>query len=74
MDGRDIGTVVYPDAELKIFLTASRDVLVARKLSYELNGSVGIDTSVVGVVRIPFSKTGRFDPEEFIRQRGFGFN
>ena len=23
MDGRDIGTVVYPDAELKIFMTAS---------------------------------------------------
>ena len=23
MDGRDIGTVVFPDAELKIFVTAS---------------------------------------------------
>lgn len=56
------------------FLTASRDVLGARKLSYELNGSVGIDTSVVGVVRIPFSKTGRFDPVVFFKQKGFGFN
>ena len=26
MDGRDIGTVVFPDAELKIFLTASPEV------------------------------------------------
>lgn len=56
------------------FLAASRGILAARKLSYEFNGSVGIDTAVVGVVRIPFSKTGRFDPEEFIRQKGFGFN
>lgn len=55
-------------------LTASRNVLVARKISYELNGSAGIDTPVLGVVRIPFSKTGRFDPAEFIKQKGFGFN
>ena len=26
MDGRDIGTVVFPDAEMKIFLTASPEV------------------------------------------------
>ena len=27
MDGRDIGTVVFPDAELKVFVTASDDIL-----------------------------------------------
>ena len=26
MDGRDIGTVVFPNAELKIFVTASPEV------------------------------------------------
>src|SRR5690554_2120693 len=26
MDGRDIGTVVFPDAELKIFMTASPEI------------------------------------------------
>lgn len=31
MDGRDIGTVVFPDAELKIFMTASMEVRVARR-------------------------------------------
>ena len=31
MDGRDIGTVVYPDAELKIFLTASIEVRGRRR-------------------------------------------
>lgn len=31
MDGRDIGTVVYPDAELKIFLTASLEVRAKRR-------------------------------------------
>ena len=31
MDGRDIGTVVFPDAELKIFLTASVEVRSGRR-------------------------------------------
>tara|TARA_B100000780_G_scaffold64888_1_gene42530 strand:- start:5085 stop:5768 length:684 start_codon:yes stop_codon:yes gene_type:complete len=31
MDGRDIGTVVFPDAELKIFMTASADVRAERR-------------------------------------------
>lgn len=30
-DGRDIGTVVFPDAELKIFLTAEPDVRTSRR-------------------------------------------
>ena len=32
MDGRDIGTVVFPDAELKIFVTASIEVRTQRRL------------------------------------------
>ena len=31
MDGRDIGTVVFPDAELKIFMTASEQIRAQRR-------------------------------------------
>ena len=31
MDGRDIGTVVFPDAELKLFMTASPEVRARRR-------------------------------------------
>lgn len=31
MDGRDIGTVVFPDAELKIFVTASAEIRAQRR-------------------------------------------
>jgi len=37
MDGRDIGTVVFPDAELKIFMTALPDVRAKRRFD-ELTG------------------------------------
>ncbi len=37
MDGRDIGTVVFPDAELKIFVTASAEVRAQRRFD-ELKG------------------------------------
>jgi cytidylate kinase len=42
MDGRDIGTVVLPDADVKIFLTASPDTRTKRRLK-ELQEK-GIDT------------------------------
>jgi cytidylate kinase len=31
MDGRDIGTVVFPEAELKIFMTASKNIRAKRR-------------------------------------------
>ncbi len=37
MDGRDIGTTVFPDAELKIFVTASAEVRAQRRYD-ELTG------------------------------------
>lgn len=43
MDGRDIGTVVFPDAELKIFMTASPEVRARRRYD-ELIGN-GQDVS-----------------------------
>ena len=32
MDGRDIGTVVFPNAEVKLFMTASNDVRAQRRI------------------------------------------
>lgn len=43
MDGRDIGTVIIPDADLKIFLTASNETRAKRR-TIELQ-SKGIDAS-----------------------------
>jgi cytidylate kinase len=45
MDGRDIGTVVFPDAELKIFMTADKAIRVQRRFHelYEKNPNVTID-------------------------------
>ncbi|MFC4721864.1 (d)CMP kinase [Geojedonia litorea] len=37
MDGRDIGTVVFPDAELKVFMTASPDTRAERRYKELLN-------------------------------------
>ena len=33
MDGRDIGTTVFPDAELKIFVTASPEIRAQRRFA-----------------------------------------
>ena len=49
MDGRDIGTVVLPDAELKIYLTASAAARAERRLK-ELREK-GVETSFEEVLR-----------------------
>lgn len=45
MDGRDIGTTVFPDAELKIFMTADIATRVERRFKemYEKNPNVTIE-------------------------------
>ena len=45
MDGRDIGTVVFPKAELKIFLTADNAVRVERRFKelFEKNPNITIE-------------------------------
>jgi CMP/dCMP kinase len=45
MDGRDIGTVVFPDAELKIFMTADNAVRVERRFRelYAKNPNITIE-------------------------------
>ena len=44
MDGRDIGTTVFPDAELKIFLTASPEIRAQRR--YDELKAKGQDASL----------------------------
>jgi cytidylate kinase len=43
MDGRDIGTVVFPDAELKIFMTASVEIRAKRRYDELVNKGVNVD-------------------------------
>jgi len=45
MDGRDIGTVVFPKAELKIFMTADKAVRVERRFRelYEKNPNISLE-------------------------------
>ena len=41
MDGRDIGIVVFPEAELKIFMTASEEIRAQRRfLELQQKGEV----------------------------------
>ncbi len=53
MDGRDIGTVVFPDAELKVFLTADMLVRAFRRQKelLERNDLVDIDEIVENLTR-----------------------
>jgi cytidylate kinase len=53
MDGRDIGTIVFPDAELKVFLTADMLVRAFRRQKelLEKNDLVDIDEIVENLTR-----------------------
>lgn len=50
MDGRDIGTVVFPNAELKVFVTASAEVRAQRRLA-ELQGKGDTTTTFEEVLK-----------------------
>ncbi len=49
MDGRDIGTVVFPKAECKFFLTASPEIRARRRFNEQL--ADGIDESYEAVLQ-----------------------
>jgi CMP/dCMP kinase len=49
MDGRDIGTVVLPDAELKFFMTADPKIRAQRR--YDELKSMGVETSLSEVIK-----------------------
>ncbi len=47
MDGRDIGTVVFPDADVKLFVTASHEVRTQRRFDELVSKGVDISISEV---------------------------
>jgi cytidylate kinase len=49
MDGRDIGTVVFPAAELKIFMTASPEIRAQRR--YDELRAKGLDVSMEDIMK-----------------------
>ncbi|MBB1138507.1 (d)CMP kinase [Myroides sp. WP-1] len=63
MDGRDIGTVVFPDAELKIFMTASPEIRAERRFKElkEKNSNVEYEEVFRNVVERDKIDTARED-------------
>lgn len=47
MDGRDIGTTVLPEAELKIYMKASPEIRAQRRLEEEQERGVDVDLSTL---------------------------
>lgn len=60
MDGRDIGTVVFPDADLKVFMTANTEVRAHRR-QLELAAS-GIETEL-SIIKSNLKERDRIDSE-----------
>ena len=63
MDGRDIGTVVFPDAELKIFMTASSETRARRRYDeLQVNGqNVSFEAVLKNVEERDYLDTHRQD-------------
>lgn len=63
MDGRDIGTVVFPDAELKIFMTADLDTRTSRrKLEMTQKGlEVNVEDIAKNLIERDYIDTTRAD-------------
>lgn len=63
MDGRDIGTVVFPDAELKVFMTASAATRAQRRYDelLQIGDSVSYDEVLKNVEERDYIDTHRED-------------
>ncbi|RUT68106.1 (d)CMP kinase [Flavobacterium cupreum] len=63
MDGRDIGTVVFPNAELKIFMTASAETRAQRRFDelQEKGDNVSYEDVLKNVVERDYIDTHRAD-------------
>lgn len=61
MDGRDIGTAVFPHAELKIFMTADTDVRIARRFKElaEKNPTIQLDEVKLNLEQRDFMDSNR---------------
>ena len=51
VDGRDIGTVVFPDADLKIFMTASLEERARRRFAQLKSATVDSDSVDLQVIQ-----------------------
>ncbi len=60
MEGRDIGSVVFPDADAKIFLSAAQDVRISRRES-ERGANPAVDRAVVRRDALD-ARTNPFEP------------
>ncbi len=47
MDGRDIGTVVFPEAEIKIFMTADVDIRANRRYDELKAKNIDVDFEII---------------------------
>jgi CMP/dCMP kinase len=56
-DGRDMGTVIFPDASLKVFLTASADERSHRR--YKQLKDKGLDVTLPGLLREILARDAR---------------
>jgi LEA14-like dessication related protein len=75
LEASKVTTVRVPvDLKPGAIETAARKVLAKRSLAWEFNGSVGVKTPLVGVVRIPFSKSGSYDLFYILRSKGIDVN
>ena len=63
MDGRDIGTVVFPNAELKLFMTASAETRAQRRFDelIEKGDEVSYDEVLDNVISRDYQDTTRKD-------------
>lgn len=62
IDGRDIGTVVFPDADLKFFVTASAGVRALRRYQ-QLHGTGARDESALSALTAEISARDQKDAE-----------
>jgi len=60
MDGRDIGSVVFPNAQVKVFLVADLDARTRRRLADELAKGISIDEDAL---RDQISRRDKLDSE-----------
>ena len=62
LEGRDIGTAVFPDAPVKVFLDASADVRAARRAGDTDAGvSVAVGQTAVSAVAADLARRDRLD-------------
>jgi cytidylate kinase len=65
MDGRDIGTVVFPDAELKIFMVASPEARAARRTKEMLEKGIQVNEEQIKndlIARDKYDSTREISP------------